>query len=246
MTQAAEDESEELARFRDEWLAEVQRRKEEALQHGGNTSADTAHPAVPASVDTGIAAGRPSHGVFSPRSSSSTREPTIDPASLPPKLIRALEVYGRAVACEQRSQIDEALRLYRIAFRLEDNVAYAYEAVSNYQHAQDRASCVAVPVKREDADDVEQIAQALRSVEISTELKVPSRVVNGTLTELVSDWSADLTFEPEDEKQPVFIQMLPEELFLKILRNLDTTSLERFATTSRKARVLTLDTSIWK
>jgi len=55
-----------------------------------------------------------------------------------------------------------------------------------------------------------------------------------------------LNFVPQDETQPLAIKMLPEEILLEILHMLDSSSIETFALVCRKARVLTLESSIWR
>lgn len=55
-----------------------------------------------------------------------------------------------------------------------------------------------------------------------------------------------LEFEPQDEDEISPLISFPAELILHILRYLDHTSIERFGSISRRARVLTLDPSIWK
>lgn len=67
------------------------------------------------------------------------------------------------------------------------------------------------------------------------------------LAQVIKSFPEHLVFEPEDEKdgRPP-INLIPDELLLKILRTLDYTTIERFATVSRKARVLCLDSAIWR
>ncbi|SRR6266702_4374016 len=74
----------------------------------------------------------------------------------------------------------------------------------------------------------------------------PDRHVSGVLTRIVADFPEVPSFEPEDEKAPLFLQRLPDELLVHILRYLGTTAIERFACVSRKARVITLDPAIWR
>ena len=70
--------------------------------------------------------------------------------------------------------------------------------------------------------------------------------VTGTLASFVASWPAGLTFDPENELEGVPLQKLPDELLVHILMLLDHTTLERFATVNRKARVVTLDATIWR
>jgi len=73
-----------------------------------------------------------------------------------------------------------------------------------------------------------------------------SAVATGTLASLLASWPRDLAFEPENETAPTPLQRLPDELLVLVLRGLDTATLERFATVNRKARMVTLDSEIWR
>lgn len=145
-----EEEPQELARFRQEWLAELQSRKPATGNEPGPTSPDDAKPSVygtsgsktsviPAALppalpgpSTQTIAGIPSAiTVISPASihrASST--------PLPPALRAAINVYRRAVEHEQRGELDDALSLYRQAFRM---VTYVIDR-SN--------SCKLIPLRR--------------------------------------------------------------------------------------------------
>ncbi|KAJ3555380.1 hypothetical protein NM688_g2607 [Phlebia brevispora] len=201
MSQAVED-NEELARFREEWKAEVRRNRgaysrpqdeqvfklglESAPSQGKLRSINTQW-----TQPTAAGSSRSAHIVH-----LSDREAAIEPATLPPTLVRALEVYSRA--------------------------------------------------KRTSIDGVEQVTRDLEHASVSCNAKPSTPAVSGKLADILVNWPHELSFEPEEEKEPVHIRLLPTELLLKILRYLDTTSLERFAAINRKARVLTLDTSIWR
>lgn len=76
--------------------------------------------------------------------------------------------------------------------------------------------------------------------------KTAAGVVTGTLAELISDFSEDSSFEPQDDQASVPLRKLPDELLVMILRKLDPTSIERFAAVNRKSRIVTLESSIWK
>lgn len=71
--------------------------------------------------------------------------------------------------------------------------------------------------------------------------------VTGTIASIVTPFlENELKFEPEKEDEPMLLNMLPEELLVVILGNLDPTSIERFARVSKKARVVSLDPGIWR
>lgn len=66
------------------------------------------------------------------------------------------------------------------------------------------------------------------------------------LVKLIRTFPTDVTFEPENEGEPVLLDILPEEILVLIISNLDPTSVERFVTVSRKARLVCLDVGIWR
>ncbi|KAG8935983.1 hypothetical protein FRC02_005179 [Tulasnella sp. 418] len=71
------------------------------------------------------------------------------------------------------------------------------------------------------------------------------------LSEIVSQFQdVPLTFAPEDERTPVWLSILPDELVAAVLVQLakmkDVRSVERFALVCRKARMVSLDVGIWK
>lgn len=82
------------------------------------------------------------------------------------------------------------------------------------------------------------------SVNISTSTKRAS--ITGVLAHITSNIRSDLSFTQDDEKQPLWLRLLPDELVVSILRRLDVTSIERFALVCRKARLLSLDTTLWR
>lgn len=71
--------------------------------------------------------------------------------------------------------------------------------------------------------------------------------LTGPLLGLIHGFPEDVAFEPLDEEEgSPAINSVPPEILVHALRFLDHTSLERFATVNRKARLLTLETSIWR
>jgi F-box protein 9 len=111
-----EEEPSELVKFREEWLAELRRRK---------TSSDTN---VPASVDTPDIPSIPTDfgtsEVPGPSHPLPATHPALSGGEILPQshasttLENALSFYRQAVEHEQRSDLDQALQLYRQAFRL--------------------------------------------------------------------------------------------------------------------------------
>lgn len=101
-----EEESEELKRFRQEWLEELHNRKA--------TNSPPTTDAVPNSASPYDEQNRlkpPDHPVV--RNGKIEEE-----ASMSPVLRKALNVYQRAIEQEQAGNFDEALLLYRQAFKL--------------------------------------------------------------------------------------------------------------------------------
>ncbi|KZT71981.1 hypothetical protein DAEQUDRAFT_749711 [Daedalea quercina L-15889] len=250
--------SEELNRFREEWKEEVRRKKSVAqAQASSLKAADTALPQQSASEATTKdkspeiprVAAHPTQGCFShaPRVTDTTSAP------LGPKLQRAVEVYRRAVLCEQQSNLDEALELYRIAFRMDPNVDRAYHKIEAQSYINANAPIIQQSphsTSGPKGTSINEVTQGLKSLDIHS-VVVPAiesgdAVPQGSLASIMAEWPHELQFLPEDERQPVQLQKLPVEVLLVALRKLDTTALERFALVSRKARVLTLDMSIWR
>lgn len=94
---------------------------------------------------------------------------------------------------------------------------------------------------------VEDLAASFESaVTIKPAIKAEPVILTGPLATIIADFESDLRFEPENENEPLFFNSLPEELVAVILSKLDPSSLERFAVVCKKARVLTLDSGIWK
>ncbi|KAF4611137.1 hypothetical protein D9613_006982 [Agrocybe pediades] len=97
--------------------------------------------------------------------------------------------------------------------------------------------------------EVDQLAESFKEAVVikPASKKTGPSMMTGTLAKLVQEFvSAPLAFEPEIENQPVLLNMLPEELIVLILSELDPTSVERFARVCKKARVLSLDPTIWR
>ena len=201
---------------------------------------------------------RASHETSSPPPIARKLAPRGTTAAMGPALQRAVEVYRKAILHEQRSELDDALRLYRTAFRMDPNVDRAYHLMEDEQ--QRRATVASPPhpphkAHHQKTDSsgsaVDNLVHDLEGLGMG-----PARIpvahargdgfVTGTLAGLVASWPDHLSFEPENEQEGVPIKTLPDEMLLLVLRLLDHTSIERFARVNRKARVLTLDASLWR
>ncbi|KAF5361821.1 hypothetical protein D9756_002334 [Leucocoprinus leucothites] len=180
-------------------------------------------------------------------------------------LTNALSVYKQAVQHEQDGELDEALTLYRQAFRMDAHVDRAYRreemlvniatqqagkkppAPFTIANTMPTITPVTQPLVAEGVNDVITSIQAL-SVKPQV-LKTSQAIITGTLGTLVATFfeqEPTLTFKPEDEIQPVAVDMLPEELLVEIIHMLDPSSIEIFARVCKKARLLTLESSIWR
>ncbi|KAF8915987.1 hypothetical protein CPB85DRAFT_1290984 [Mucidula mucida] len=203
--------SDELARFRAEWRDEVERRKTSTSTTATVTDEPPRKFEIP--LPTPAAASKATIVSDFPNAPHSASQSS------------ALAVYRSAVENEERGDTDEALRLYRIAFRKDPNVERLYyreEIISSaaaFKRHTDRA-----PVKE----------------------KHTSVVATKTLAKVIAGFPEHLAFDPEVEEESVPLNGLPDEILVRILLGLDPTSLERFAVVSRKARVFTLDSAIWR
>ncbi|OSD04808.1 hypothetical protein PYCCODRAFT_1363596 [Trametes coccinea BRFM310] len=261
-SQTPADEPEELVRFRQQWLEEVRSKKKAPQDPSSAPSAASSSTAIleastqPRSPTAPhIAQRRPSHDATAPHPAVK-KPPPVAPPAFGPSLQRAVEVYRKAVQHEQRGELDDALRLYRTAFRMDNNVDRAYHMMEEEMHRKAAASSAAQPKvhhrKTSSASGaVDALSQGVQGLDLGSGWTPVAHArgegfVTGTLAGLISSWPAKLSFEAEDEQEGVPIRHLPDEVLIMMLQMLDHTAIERFARTSRKARVITLDASIWR
>jgi F-box protein 9 len=207
-------EPDELVRFREAWKAEVQQKK--ARQDPSQRTNDSDDKVIPGPSSEQIAGSPTPHSVG------------------PPALRTAIELYRRAVDDEQGGRLDDALRLYRSAFRMDPNVDKAF-------HREEKLVAIS-PVVIRGTVAVEELPQKSTTAVSVT----PAGIATGTLASLLSTFPSDLVFERENEREPIPLNNVPDEVLVLILRKLDHSTLERFASASRKARILSLDAIIWK
>lgn len=249
----------ELARFREQWKAEVRQRQTAASipqtrPCSASTIADRGVSPTRSDTNTKTATVNNTHSASEsqalprPATRAIAGAPNVPvlvshgQSHLSPTLARAVEVYRQAVFHEQQSQLDEALRLYRQAFRLDPNVDRAYfkehelSAASSSGHKETSST-----VK------IDGVIRGAQKLNVHEDGKDKSYVTSEFLAQVIKTFPEHLIFASEDEKEgrPP-INLIPDELMLKILQTLDHTTVERFATVSRKARVLSLDSAIWR
>ncbi len=261
-TTAVTGDSDELARFRQQWLEELRAKKKVPASEevagsapSASTSADVpAHPHPHPHSHSSQQRG--SHDASSPPPAARKPAARVTPAPMGPALQRAVDVYRKAILHEQRSELDDALRLYRTAFRMDPNVDRAYHLMEDEQ--QRRATTAPAPAHKVQHHKTASSESATGHLahELEGLALGPARIpvahaqgdgfVTGMLARLVASWSDGLSFEPANEQEGIPIKTMPDEMLLLVLRRLDHTSVERFARVNRKARVLTLDASLWR
>ncbi|KAN0121263.1 hypothetical protein V8E52_003851 [Russula decolorans] len=228
-----EQETDELRNFRENWKREVDEKK--GLQQSRQ---DPAEPAAVLPEQSSTPEARSPHhsGVFRSRND-------------------ALEVYSRAVKHEQAGELDDALRLYRQAFRTDSNVDKSYHLKEKRARTLEAISLTATNVE-ENAENMAAVsimnARSNSVIPGVVHMKPPSsprhteRQVSGLLASILAKFPMPLSFEPEDERALLPLQRLPDELLVHILSYLGAAAIERFALVSRRARMITLDPTIWR
>jgi F-box protein 9 len=209
------EESDELARFREEWKAEVRAR-------AGSSEESKSAQTEPTKPSTG-------------------KSSTVQVARELP-----VELYRRAVYAEEQGKLNEALALYRRAFRREPNVDKLFNreelvrapAAPSSTTRPDRTA-LSIP------SDVDAVTNQLQEINLHT-LKGRSPELEAVLTAFPDE----LMFISQDEKSLSPLEALPLEVIVDILMHLahrsDTNAIERFASACRKARAVTLDPHIWR
>jgi F-box protein 9 len=225
-----EQETDVLRNFRENWKREVEGKKRQQ-----QSRQDAAEPAaaLPEQPSTPEASSPHPSGVFRSRNG-------------------APEVYSRAVKHEQAGELDDALRLYRQAFRTDSNVDKSYHLKEQRARALEAISLTATTVEENVAAVSITNARSNPVVPGVAHMKPPSSPhhtegqVSGSLASILANFPIPLSFEPEDERAMSPLQRLPDELLVHILTYLGAAAIERFALVSRKARMITLDATIWR
>ncbi|KAG6831095.1 hypothetical protein H0H92_012772 [Tricholoma furcatifolium] len=261
-----EEDSSELERFRQEWLAELRNRRAAAAGAKGKTISLATREEIDAVSERSNEEAFESLGVTAtsteavgsstqfidhaqPKATSSAH---LVAAPLPRSLGHALTVYRRAVQHEQKGNFDKAIELYRQAFRRDPHVDRVYhreEALASISAAQ--KDPLQQSAAREADNSVNEITHKMHA-----SLSIKSRdsanahhTLNARsqiLVNLLQGFPDDISFKPENEEEPMPLGGVPDELLVMFLTKLDTTSIERFAAVSRKARVIALESVIWR
>ncbi|KAJ9100978.1 hypothetical protein QFC19_005374 [Naganishia cerealis] len=181
---------------------------------------------------------------------------------------RAVEAYSQAVDLESSGQLNEALHLYRKAYKLDDRVEKAYNSAVVKEEERNQAVVediqVVDPGMTVTATPPPLEPYVFRThTQLAPDYHSPARTPgrSGDTTEDVhAEWTDPLTriinkfeedlytvdFIPEEEKWPVLLARLPDEVVENIVFFLDVQSLERFALTCKKARLVTRAAPVWR
>ncbi|KAH9995394.1 hypothetical protein BJV74DRAFT_976352 [Russula compacta] len=230
MVAVEEQETDELRDFRENWRREVQEKTR--LQQVRQDPADPA--AAPPEQASTSEASNPHHSGVS-RSHND-----------------ALGVYSKAVTHEQVGELDDALRLYRRAFRMDSNVDRVYhlrERIAARTMLEATAMITTVSPLEQNMENRGAVPCPPGVVHVKPPPSVPhqpEQQVSSLLAGILAAFPVPLSFEPEDERVPSFLPRLPDELLVHILSYLSFTAVERFGLVSRKARMITVDATIWR
>jgi F-box protein 9 len=147
----------------------------------------------------------------------------------------ALQLYTEAVEHEQAGKLNEALILYRKAFKFDGTFIHGTADPDNVDRLYARkAPPVAAPT-------IQPEYTFQRTIQT-----LPDYTPTGqsSLSVLLAERS-DLAFIPFEDR-PIPIASLPLELLEPILYRLDVRSIERFAQTCWQARALTAKSLVWR
>lgn len=219
----------------------------------------------------------------------------------------AVDLYGRAARHEQQGQLNDALRLYRRAYKLDSAVDKAFNRSAAAREVEQAASDqrafeeleVVDPAKVIDskpapvepytfhnysqlhADYAPQVAQnqglhggdrrrrrkgmtSTSAVEVTTASPAPHLVRTDPLSRIIQafkppgwdpehpdpDSTGDSTrehaFEAEEDKFPLYIALLPDEVLEHVVDFMDVQTVERFALVNKKTRILTAGAGKWR
>jgi F-box protein 9 len=174
--------------------------------------------------------------------------------------VSAIQVYGRAVAAEETGDLDAALQLYRTAFRRYDTVDRLWRA-AEVQSLQKKFALKSDAMSHEPTTGAGTMVRDMAALSLDTQSAVPENSaviqqaahtasVTGILEKVLVNFPPVLEFEIDDSEvaktRTATLNSIPDELLTKVLLYFSPRTIERFALVCRRARVVTLDTVIWK
>lgn len=233
--------SDELVRFRQAWKEEVKYRLAQTQVTNKKSEVIDKVDATPTNeqVKSVELSPRPAVGPSYTRAHHSGVSATSSKS-----LSSAVKVYRSAVQLEQNGDLDGALSFYRQAFRLDPHVDKAYHK-EELQLASLKSHEVPHSRKKSlDADSVTGVVNGLEKLSVVAPSK--REVSQDMLAKLIDTFPRDLRYEPEDEREDVPLNVLPDEVVVHVLQYLDPMTIERFALVCKKARLVSLDTGVWK
>lgn len=181
--------------------------------------------------------------------------------------LAAVEVYTQAVEAEQQGRLNDALKLYRHAFKMDDAVDRAYQREARARAEAEADTAAAAEEEGATSADIvdprgpsEQEYEFTRHIQLEADYARPLAATS-RLTALVErfagakamnpamgeEWehSRFEEFAPLDPELPLPIAGLPAEILDRIFRHLDVGAVERFGSTCWRARLLTYHSSLW-
>ncbi|EKD00422.1 F-box domain-containing protein [Trichosporon asahii var. asahii CBS 8904] len=181
--------------------------------------------------------------------------------------LAAVEVYTQAVEAEQQGRLNDALKLYRQAFKMDDGVDRAYQREARARAEVEANTAAAAEEEGATSADIvdprgpsEREYQFTRHIQLEADYARPlaptSRLtalidkyahVKGVNPATGEEWEHSRLeeFAPLDAELPLPIANLPAEILDRIFRHLDVGAVERFGSTCWRARLLTEHTSLW-
>ncbi|KAG8949878.1 hypothetical protein FRC04_008181 [Tulasnella sp. 424] len=152
-----------------------------------------------------------------------------------------LALYQEAIVAEQKGDSEVALHLYQRSFRMDSHVDRLYGRSVMMEEAKAQVGPASVP-------KVERSPNQRRPSVIAPAATAMVALVPDTLGELLVSFSSQpLHFMPEDERQDVPLDKLPDELVVAILVELankrDVLSIERFGSVDDLAMMRDIATS---
>jgi F-box protein 9 len=246
-SEGAPSDADELERFRREWKNEVLHRQTRPTTHED-------HSLSPPSLDK-----LSLNAVSSSPETSPTRplhDPTRQLPPLPPPHLRteasAIAVYREAVEHEQTGKLDGALKLYRRAFQLDDQVDRLYDRSERHRVHSPETTTTLLPSSPPKPSLTPHFPfQVNRHLGPSFDHRTPpSESVTANLRTELQSTEERLRFEPEGEGKEVILERLPFEVSVLVLRALgqkgEISSICRFSQVCRKAFLLASEVAIWR